>query len=80
MVRKERADYLDEDLDKHDFVWLDRVADFLNHFFVDDMQLQRAFSIEDNAVAANYGNKKTNGLKGRWLMIDLLRLGFDAAI
>ena len=80
MMRKERKDYLDEDLDKHDFVCLDRVADFLNHFFVDDMQLQRAFSIKDDTVTANYGNKKKIGLKGRWIRIDLLRLGFDAAI
>ena len=61
-MRKERVDYLDEDLDEHDFVCLDRVADFLNHFFVDDMELQRALSIENDAVTADYGNKKTIGL------------------
>ena len=31
MMRKEREDYLDEDLDKHDFVCLYRVTDFFEH-------------------------------------------------
>ena len=54
MVWSEKVGYLYEDLDEHDFVLLDWVPDFFNHFFVNDMELERALSIIDDAETANY--------------------------
>ena len=45
--------YLDEDLDKHDFILLDRVPNFFDHFLVHNMNLHRALSIINNAITAN---------------------------